>query len=64
MIRAAAKNHEHVHVVVDLADYSQLLEALSGRQSAEQVVHCGSCLQHNIKHCATCRFPLCCALIF
>lgn len=36
MIRAAAKNHEHVHVVVDPADYSQLLEALGGSPSAEQ----------------------------
>lgn len=26
MIRAAAKNHEHVHVVVDPADYPRLLE--------------------------------------
>ena len=28
MIRAAAKNHEHVYVIVDPEDYSELLEAL------------------------------------
>jgi phosphoribosylaminoimidazolecarboxamide formyltransferase/IMP cyclohydrolase len=28
MVRAAAKNHAHVHVVVDPADYSAVLEAL------------------------------------
>ncbi len=30
MIRAAAKNHQHVHVVVDPGDYPQLLESLGG----------------------------------
>ena len=35
MIRAAAKNHAHVTVVVDPEDYDQLVEALSGAQSAE-----------------------------
>ncbi len=29
MLRAAAKNHEHVAVVVDPADYAEILEALS-----------------------------------
>ena len=37
MVRAAAKNHEHVYVVVDPADYSQLVEVLSGKQSADEV---------------------------
>jgi AICAR transformylase/IMP cyclohydrolase PurH len=37
MVRAAAKNHEHVYVVVDPADYSQLVDVLSGKQSAEEV---------------------------
>jgi phosphoribosylaminoimidazolecarboxamide formyltransferase/IMP cyclohydrolase len=36
MIRAAAKNHEHVTVAVDPADYPALVEALSGKQSAEE----------------------------
>ena len=35
MIRAAAKNHEHVAVVVDPADYPALIEALSGKQASE-----------------------------
>ena len=35
MIRAAAKNHADVTVVVDPEDYGQLVEALSGGQSAE-----------------------------
>lgn len=38
MIRAAAKNHEHVHVVVDPADYQQLLSALGGGMAAEEAV--------------------------
>jgi phosphoribosylaminoimidazolecarboxamide formyltransferase/IMP cyclohydrolase len=29
MLRAAAKNHEHVAVIVDPADYAEILEALS-----------------------------------
>ena len=36
MIRAAAKNHEHVTVAVDAADYPAVVEALSGKQSAEE----------------------------
>ena len=36
MIRAAAKNHEHVAVVVDPADYPALIEALSGKQAPEE----------------------------
>ena len=36
MIRAAAKNHEHVTVVVDPLDYEQLAAALGGQQSAEE----------------------------
>lgn len=43
MVRAAAKNHEHVYVVVDPADYSQLVEVLSGKQSADEVSR--RCLQ-------------------
>lgn len=37
MIRAAAKNHSSVAVVVDPADYGKLLEALKagGEQAAE-----------------------------
>ena len=37
MIRAAAKNHEHVTVVVDPSDYQELLEGLksSGGTSLE-----------------------------
>ena len=35
MIRAAAKNHEHVAVVVDPADYPALVEVLSGKQAPE-----------------------------
>ena len=34
MIRAAAKNHEHVTVVVDPSDYQQLADALAGGQAA------------------------------
>lgn len=30
MLRAAAKNHAHVHVVVDPADYSRVLDVLDG----------------------------------
>ncbi len=36
MIRAAAKNHEHVAVVVDPADYPALVEVLSGKQAPEE----------------------------
>lgn len=36
MIRAAAKNHEHVTVVVDPLDYAQLAAALGGQQSGEE----------------------------
>ena len=49
MVRAAAKNHEHVYVVVDPADYSQLVEVLSGTKSADEVsgdndVVAGACM--------------------
>ena len=33
MVRAAAKNHEHVVVVVDPADYAEILEALSSNDN-------------------------------
>ncbi len=35
MIRAAAKNHAHVTVVVDPADYPRLLESLNGGADGE-----------------------------
>ena len=35
MIRAAAKNHPHVYVVVDPADYGKLLEHLKSSPSKE-----------------------------
>lgn len=36
MIRAAAKNHEDVYVVVDPADYATLLEQLEGDADGSQ----------------------------
>jgi AICAR transformylase/IMP cyclohydrolase PurH len=56
MVRAAAKNHEHVYVVVDPADYSQLVDVLSGKQSAEEVsrrcpraASAGRCVRAHLK---------------
>ncbi len=37
MLRAAAKNHAHVHVVVDPADYPRILAALDGEGEAPAV---------------------------
>ncbi|MEI4872784.1 bifunctional phosphoribosylaminoimidazolecarboxamide formyltransferase/IMP cyclohydrolase, partial [Klebsiella pneumoniae] len=36
MIRAAAKNHKDVLVVVDSQDYPELLESLKGNKADEQ----------------------------
>ena len=54
MIRAAAKNHEHVTVVVDPSDYSQLLEALAGSSGdAEALAFRKRCAWKAFQHCAT-----------
>jgi AICAR transformylase/IMP cyclohydrolase PurH len=37
MIRAAAKNHAHVMVVVDPADYPEVLRALAGEVAEDEV---------------------------
>lgn len=51
MIRAAAKNHEHVHVVVDPSDYREVLEALQGGADAAALRR--KLAWKAFQHCAT-----------
>lgn len=54
MIRAAAKNHSHVAVVVDPNDYDELLQHLSGDSgSTEAVQYRKSLAWKAFQHCAT-----------
>lgn len=54
MIRAAAKNHSHVAVVVDPNDYDELLEHLaSGTDSQEAVQYRKRLAWKAFQHCAT-----------
>ena len=54
MIRAAAKNHSHVAVVVDPSDYDDLLEHLAGDVSSQQAVQYRKRLAWKaFQHCAT-----------
>ncbi|KAI7839570.1 hypothetical protein COHA_006696 [Chlorella ohadii] len=54
MIRAAAKNHEHVTVVVDPSDYATLLEQLKGgAPAADQLSFRKRCAWKAFQHCAT-----------
>ena len=54
MIRAAAKNHSHVAVVVDPSDYDELLQHLAGDVSTQQAVQYRKRLAWKaFQHCAT-----------
>ncbi|DBA77368.1 hypothetical protein WJX79_000116 [Trebouxia sp. C0005] len=54
MIRAAAKNHKHVAVVVDPNDYDELLQHLSGSSSAQEALQYRKRLAWKaFQHCAT-----------
>ncbi len=54
MIRAAAKNHAAVTVVVDPADYSELLQQLSGGLEGEEgLAFRKRCAWKAFQHCAT-----------
>ena len=54
MIRAAAKNHSHVAVVVDPQDYDMLLEHLAGDVNSKQAVQYRKQLAWKaFQHCAT-----------
>ena len=54
MIRAAAKNHSHVAVVVDPTDYNGLLEHLAGDVSSKEAVQYRKHLAWKaFQHCAT-----------
>ena len=54
MIRAAAKNHSHVAVVVDPNDYDELLQHLSGSSSAKEALQYRKRLAWKaFQHCAT-----------
>ncbi len=54
MIRAAAKNHSHVAVVVDPNDYDELLQHLSGSSSAQEALQYRKRLAWKaFQHCAT-----------
>ena len=54
MIRAAAKNHSHVAVVVDPNDYDELLQHLSGDSgSTEAVLYRKRLAWKAFQHCAT-----------
>ncbi|KAI3423824.1 hypothetical protein D9Q98_009660 [Chlorella vulgaris] len=54
MIRAAAKNHEHVTVVVDPSDYAPLLERLGGAaEDAAALAFRKRCAWKAFQHCAT-----------
>lgn len=53
MIRAAAKNHDHVAVVVDPADYEHLLQQLgTGAQEAEEQALRRRLAWKAFQHCA------------
>ena len=54
MIRAAAKNHSHVAVVVDPGDYDELLQHLAGGSSGEAALQYRKRLAWKaFQHCAT-----------
>lgn len=54
MIRAAAKNHSHVAVVVDPNDYDELLQHLSGDVASPEAVQYRKRLAWKaFQHCAT-----------
>jgi len=54
MLRAAAKNHQHVLVVVDPADYPVALAVLQGEQSAEEAAATRKRLAWKaFQHCAS-----------
>ena len=54
MIRAAAKNHSHVAVVVDPNDYNELLQHLAGDVSSKEAVQYRKRLAWKaFQHCAT-----------
>lgn len=54
MIRAAAKNHSHVAVVVDPSDYDDLLQHLAGDVSSKEAVQYRKHLAWKaFQHCAT-----------
>ena len=54
MIRAAAKNHSHVAVVVDPNDYDELLQHLAGDVSSKEAVQYRKRLAWKaFQHCAT-----------
>ncbi|KAL3149116.1 hypothetical protein ABBQ32_001955 [Trebouxia sp. C0010 RCD-2024] len=54
MIRAAAKNHSHVAVVVDPHDYDKLLEHLAGDVNSQEAVQYRKHLAWKaFQHCAT-----------
>ena len=54
MIRAAAKNHSHVAVVVDPQDYDKLLEHLAGDVNSQEAVQYRKHLAWKaFQHCAT-----------
>lgn len=54
MIRAAAKNHSHVAVVVDPSDYDALLQHLAGDVSSKEAVQYRKLLAWKaFQHCAT-----------
>ena len=54
MIRAAAKNHSHVAVVVDPNDYKELLHHLSGNTASQEAVQYRKRLAWKaFQHCAT-----------
>ncbi len=54
MIRAAAKNHSHVAVVVDPNDYDELLQHLAGSSSEQEAVQYRKRLAWKaFQHCAT-----------
>lgn len=54
MIRAAAKNHAHVSVCVDSADYDELLLVLGGNQEgSEAMQHRKRLAWKAYQHCAS-----------
>jgi AICAR transformylase/IMP cyclohydrolase PurH len=54
MIRAAAKNHAHVSVCVDAADYDDLLSSLGSTQEAPDAVnHRKRLAWKAFQHCAS-----------
>ena len=54
MIRAAAKNHSHVNVVVDPNDYAELLDHLQNSPDSQEAVQYRKRLAWKaFQHCAT-----------